>query len=78
MPCADRELEVPMGYPDNSGMPTAPQLQRLAVEAPEQLVPVLRRAALGTVRRRLVELLRQRLLVTFDALGRELRKASSR
>jgi hypothetical protein len=67
-----------MGCPDNSGMPTAAQLQRLAVEAPEQLVPVLRRAALGTVRRRLVEVLRQCLLATFDGLGRELRKASSR
>jgi hypothetical protein len=70
-----------MGYPDNSGIPTAAQLQRLAVEAPEQLMPVLRRAALGTARRRLVELLRECLLATFNALAsrpKEARAAMAR
>lgn len=47
---------------DSSGMPTATQLQRVALEAPEQLVPVLRRAAWKMVRRRIGRWLRQHLL----------------
>jgi len=37
-------------------------LQRLAMEAPERLVPVLRRAAFRLVRRRLGDWLRRHLL----------------
>jgi hypothetical protein len=66
-----------MRSPYASGMPTPAQLQRLAVEAPEQLVPVVRRATLRTVRWRLVELLRQCQLATFGALEREHRLSSA-
>jgi hypothetical protein len=62
----------------DSGMPTPAQLQRLAVEAPEQLALVLRRAALRTVRWRVGELLRRCRLATFDAFGREVSKVSSK
>jgi hypothetical protein len=58
---------------DNLGFPHHP-LYRLAKEAPEQLEPSLRRAALAMTRRRFAAWLRERLRPAMDEVELLLRK----
>jgi hypothetical protein len=53
-------------------------LQRLAIEAPEQLVPVLRRIAFKYAQRRIGAWLRRNLAIAVTALERLRRMAWSR
>lgn len=57
---------------------TTHPLYRLAVESPEQLEPMLRRAALKMVRRRLYQWARETLRRAVAALGQNGRQSAVR